>query len=381
MYRSHLGVALEQGYIILVSLATEGGTVSPEDADTFATLMLTDLWTAAKERGKREGVKPFYLVCDEFQRFVSPTISANLDEARGFGLHLTLAHQFPSQLVNASREHGQGLYESVMENTRTKVVFSLSLQEKNLAPLADWLFMGTYDPNEVKHELYATKVMDYAEETRRVTTRGESRGETRSDSYGRGSNTGSVRVDGSSGSFEDYGGAPLLASHWSMSEAHSSSDSQSSLSSTAASDAYSESTSEVPVFIPVFGQELSSVQFRNLEEQRFRAQQRIMFQPDRHAIVRVRGMKAPVAIRTPDVKSVNTEAVAEYRREQLAKWPFSLSYGEANRRLMERKQALGLGALLPHTEPTRQKRVVKKGAPVHGVKARDASGEEKSSRS
>jgi hypothetical protein len=148
------------------------------------------------------------VVCDEFQRFVSPTISANLDEARGFGLHLTLAHQFPSQLVNASREHGQGLYESVMENTRTKVVFSLSLQEKNLAPLADWLFMGMYDPDQVKHELYATKVMDYMEETRTVNTRGESRGETRSDSSGTGSNTGNMRVDGSSGSFEGYGGAP-----------------------------------------------------------------------------------------------------------------------------------------------------------------------------
>jgi hypothetical protein len=172
-----LSAALEQGHIILVSLATEGGTVSPEDADTFATLMLADLWTAAKERGKREGVKPFYLVCDEFQRFVSPTIAANLDEARGFGLHLTLAHQFPSQLVNASREHGQGLYESVMENTRTKVVFSLTLQEKNLSPLADWLFLGTYDPDSVKHELYTTKVMDYEEETRTVTSRGESWGE------------------------------------------------------------------------------------------------------------------------------------------------------------------------------------------------------------
>jgi hypothetical protein len=368
-----LGAALEQGHIILVSLATEGGKVSPEDADTFATLMLADLWTAAKERGKREGVKPFYVVCDEFQRFVSPTISANLDEARGFGLHLTLAHQFPSQLVNASREHGQGLYESVMENTRTKVVFSLSLQEKNLAPIADWLFMGTYDPDQVKHELYATKVMGYEEETRTVTTRGESRGETRSDSYGRGSNTGSARVDGSSGSFEDNGGAPLLASHWSTSQASSSSDSRSSSYSTAASDAYSESESEVPAFIPVFGQELSSVQFRNLEEQRFRAQQRIMFQPDRHAFVRIRGMKEPRGIVTPEVKSVNTEAVAEYRREQLARWPFSLSYEEASRRLMERKQILGLGAPLPHTEPIRQKRVVRKGALVR--EPRDASKE------
>jgi hypothetical protein len=357
-----LGAALEQGHIILVSLATEGGTVSPEDADTFATLMLADLWTAAKERGKREGVKPFYLVCDEFQRFVSPTIAANLDEARGFGLHLTLAHQFPSQLVNASREHGQGLYESVMENTRTKVVFSLSLQEKNLSPLADWLFMGTYDPDSVKHELSTTKVMEYEEETRTVTSRGESWGETRSDSYGTGSNTGSMCVDGLSGSFEELGGVPQLASHWSTSEARSSSHSRSTLQSSAASEAYAESASEVPILIPVFGQELTSVQFRNIEEQRFRAAQRIMFQPDRHATVRVRGMREPVGIITPDVKSgrVSTEALEAYRREQLAKWPFSLSYEEAHRRLAERKKTLPLAAPAMEPEPASYKRRVTK---------------------
>jgi hypothetical protein len=357
-----LSAALEQGHIILVSLATEGGTVSPEDADTFATLMLADLWTAAKERGKREGVKPFYLVCDEFQRFVSPTIAANLDEARGFGLHLTLAHQFPSQLVNASREHGQGLYESVMENTRTKVVFSLTLQEKNLSPLADWLFLGTYDPDSVKHELYTTKVMDYEEETRTVTSRGESWGETRSDSYGTGSNTGSMRVDGWSGGFEELGGVPQLASHWSTSEARSSSHSRSASQSSTASEAYAESASEVPILIPVFGQELTSVQFRSIEEQRFRVQQRIMFQPDRHAFVRVRGMREPVGILTPEVKSgrVSTEALEAYRREQLAKWPFSLSYEEAHRRLAERKKTLPLAAPATEPEPVSYKRRVKK---------------------
>jgi Type IV secretion-system coupling protein DNA-binding domain len=357
-----LGAALEQGHIILVSLATEGGTVSPEDADTFATLMLADLWTAAKERGKLEGVKPFYLVCDEFQRFVSPTISANLDESRGFGLHVTLAHQFPSQLVNASREHGQGLYESVMENTRTKVVFSLSLQEKNLAPLADWLFMGTYDPDQVKHELHTTKVMEYTEETHRVTTRGESRGETRSDSLGSASSTGSTRVDGSGGSFGDFSDVPQLASSWSTSQAHSSGDSRSSSQSSATSDASSESESEVPVLIPVFGQELASVQFRSIEEQQFRAQQRIMSQPDRHAIVRVRGMREPVGIRTPEVESVRrtVETVEEYRREQLAKWPFSLSYEEANQRLLDRKKTLRIATPASEPEPVSYKRPVKK---------------------
>jgi type IV secretory pathway TraG/TraD family ATPase VirD4 len=125
------GQALREGSIVLVSLATESGTVSQENASTFATLMLADLWTAAKERGKGSDPKPFYLYLDEFQRFVSPTIAENLDEARGFGLHLTLAHQYPSQLIEASPQYGQRLYESVMENARSKVVFSLSLREQN----------------------------------------------------------------------------------------------------------------------------------------------------------------------------------------------------------------------------------------------------------
>ena len=80
-----LGKAIEDGSIILVSLATERAKVSKENAELFATLLLSDLWTAAQERGKRDGVKPFYVYLDEFQRFITPTISDNLDEARGFG--------------------------------------------------------------------------------------------------------------------------------------------------------------------------------------------------------------------------------------------------------------------------------------------------------
>ena len=46
-----LQAALDQGQIILVNLSTEGGRISQENADTFATLLLTDLWSAAKCRG------------------------------------------------------------------------------------------------------------------------------------------------------------------------------------------------------------------------------------------------------------------------------------------------------------------------------------------
>jgi len=48
-------------------------------------MLLSDLWTAAKERGKgtdAHRVKPFYVYIDEFQKFVTPTIAKNLDQAR-----------------------------------------------------------------------------------------------------------------------------------------------------------------------------------------------------------------------------------------------------------------------------------------------------------
>jgi hypothetical protein len=82
-----------------------------------------------------------------------------------------------------------------MENARSKVVFSLSLRDRNLTPLADWLYSGTYDPSRIKHELYTTKVMDYSEETREITARGMSRGRARSEARGTGAGvaTGTVR--------------------------------------------------------------------------------------------------------------------------------------------------------------------------------------------
>lgn len=110
-----LGKAIEEGQIIIANVSTQGGRATDEDAALFATLLLTDLWTAAKERGKgiEEGdVKPFYVYIDEFQDFVTPTIAKGLDQARGFGLHLTLANQFLRQILH-SGEHGQQVYDSV----------------------------------------------------------------------------------------------------------------------------------------------------------------------------------------------------------------------------------------------------------------------------
>jgi DNA helicase HerA-like ATPase len=156
-----LGKAIEEGQIIIANVSTQGARVSREDASLFATLLLSDLWTAASERGKgiEEGdMKPFYVYVDEFQNFITPTIAQSLAEARGFGLHLTLANQFPRQILHTGAS-GPAVYDSVMANARSKIVFSLE-GEENLKPLAQSLFMGVFNTDEIKLKLTSRKVMD-----------------------------------------------------------------------------------------------------------------------------------------------------------------------------------------------------------------------------
>src|SRR5450755_3527306 len=196
-----LGKVLEEGGIVLVNLATEGARISKEDSELFATLLLSDLWTAAQERGKREPIKPFYVYLDEFQRFITPTISENLDEARGYGLHLTLAHQFPNQLLDRG-ESGKRVYNSIMENASSKVVFRLS-HRPNLEAMADWLFMGAMSPDKIKHELYSTRVLEYTEELRTIygNTIGTSRSKGTQRGQASGSGSGGTDVYGADDSF------------------------------------------------------------------------------------------------------------------------------------------------------------------------------------
>lgn len=154
-----LNKALDEGHIVLVSLARNGGKISRENADLFATLLLADLWTAADERGKGEHVKPFYCYIDEFQRFLTPTMAESLAEARGFGIGMTMANQFPRQILNGG-VYGSRIYDEVMENTRSKIVFRLG-SRANLEPVAEQLFMNTFDPEQVKYQHYSTTLLGH----------------------------------------------------------------------------------------------------------------------------------------------------------------------------------------------------------------------------
>jgi hypothetical protein len=346
-----LAAAIERGAIILVSLAREGGRVSREDGDLFATLLLTDLWTAAQERGKRKGAKPFYVYLDEFQRFLTPTIAENLDQARGFGLHLTLAHQFPKQLSNAGAR-GKMIWDSVMENASSKVVFRLTDVE-NLEPLAKWLFMGVMDPDQIKRELWSTKVMGYNEEWRT--------------SYSRSHMTASAHAEHESTS--EGMGYGSLESFGVDDRASGSTDSSTESSSRTAGETYStqeahtRGSSRSPMLIPQMGKERTSVESRPLEEQVFRAMQTLFGQGRQEYTARLVGMKAPISVRTPTVEDplVYPSRVREYVNEQMKRVAFALQTPIALKQLRDREARFAneLAGMSTHIEPRTARRRVR----------------------
>lgn len=332
-----LGEALDQGHIILVNLSLSGARIHEEDARLFATLLLADLWTAAKERGKPLAGKthrPFYVYLDEFQRFVSPTIAQNLDEARGFGLHLTLAHQFPNQLLNAG-SHGKQVYDSIMANARNKAVFAME-GEENLKPLAQMLYRGVISPMKVKHQLYSTKVMSYAEELRTAVHSSTSR--SLSNAHQQGSAAGS----GSGGTeiYPNVADTPGSTSH-STSEFRSHSESDSSMWG----EARVEGETTASMLIPQFGQELSAVQFEPLEEQLFRAMGALHDQAQRHFVTRLVGSRIPLAVRTPNVHPVpaTEEFIEKFATRLLRRLSCALLRSEADHTIENRdKKITGL---------------------------------------
>jgi hypothetical protein len=321
-----LGRALEEGSIILVNLATEGAKISNQNADLFATLLLSDLWTAGQERGKRDRIKPFYVYVDEFQKFVTPTIAENLDQARGFGLHLTLTHQFPLQLSDRG-ESGMRVLHSVMENAQSKVVFRLSYEE-NLRIMAQWLFMGVMDPDEVKLKLYSRKVMDYREELKKGYGFSSSSGKSVGTQHGHASGAGY----GGTNVFDDGGTPSSTSQSWSQFSSESSSESESY------SESETESQSLMPMLVPIFGEELSHVQYRSLEEQLHRAMAVLFDQKQRQGVARLVGMNAPVSIYTPEVKERpgNKKLTKDFLEKCYTKLSFALTNTEAQKQISER---------------------------------------------
>jgi hypothetical protein len=332
------GEVLKRGHIVLVNLSTERGQVDDDDAKLFATILLADLWTAARERGKpsdARDVRPFYIYLDEFQRFVTPTIAQNLAEARGYGLNLTLAHQYPQQLLHEG-PHGEQILDAVMATARNKAVFAMD-DEENLKRLALSLFRGTMSPDKVKLALYSTKVLSYREETR------TSYHEGRTQSHSSSNQSGRAGGRGQGGTRNFPGLTSVLPTSRSRSQSAFASHSESHSSSWADAHVSGETTSSL--LIPEMGKELSSVQFESLEEQLFRAMGKLHDQAQRHFVTRLVGSRIPRSVRTPNVEPtpVSKERVEKFTQKLLNRVEFARLRGEADRAIeRNRKKVVAL---------------------------------------
>jgi hypothetical protein len=293
------------------------------------------LWTAAKERGKskgREKVKPFYVYVDEFRNFVTPTIAKNLDQARGFGLHLTLAHQFPNQLLHTEHTAKQ-VYDSVFVNARSKVVFGME-GEENLKPLAQSLFFGVMNPDKIKHELYSTKVMGYVEEYRSAYSR------TRSEGHGHGKQTGHAEGKGT-------GGTAALSQRTTRKNPHTANRGASSEQRRRATahpvlKRRRRARANFRCSFPSWARNFQTSNFENMEEQLFRAMAVLFDQEQRRCIARTVGSREPESLFTPTVKDVpqTVERTERYTEKLLKRWPFALRTLDARKELAAREKQI-----------------------------------------
>jgi Helicase HerA, central domain len=124
-----LNKVVEKGGILLVRIPE--WEIGPAASSFIGALIQERLRRAAFARfsASSEGIVPFYLYVDEFQRFATSGFEQLVAEARKFGLGLILAHQNIRQLEAFSRFRGspsRELIEAVVGNVANMVVLGIS---------------------------------------------------------------------------------------------------------------------------------------------------------------------------------------------------------------------------------------------------------------
>ena len=313
---------MDEGYIILVNLSS-GQRLSRDNARLLGTLMINDLFLSATERKRQRTAppKPFYLYIDECAQFLNEDIGRILDECRKFGLHLILAHQHLAQLKKA----GEDIYSSVMTDAKTKVIFG-GLMPEDAEILAKQIFMGEFDIDEVKREMYSTKVMGYRRSWFRSEAESDGYSDTESDSWSEGSGTSQGR--GSSEAMAVHQSTPLFSEEgvltYGTSEFVGSINSSSRGGGSASTQSHNTTKGASEGLEPIMGTELTSVQFRTLEEQLYRAMALMVNQPQAHCLFKM-PLKEVAAVKVPRVEPAaaifhpTKDLLAKYQEENFKK--------------------------------------------------------------
>jgi hypothetical protein len=109
--------ALDEGHIILANLSG-GSRVYDKDADLFGRLLTRAFLFHAK---RRKNTRPFTMVLDECQRYLSGDLPTLLAEVRKYGVSVVLSHQWLTQL----EVHDENLLAAVRNSTAVKICFRI----------------------------------------------------------------------------------------------------------------------------------------------------------------------------------------------------------------------------------------------------------------
>lgn len=112
---------IEENKIILIKLPQ--GLIGEENSHLLGSLIVSKIQQAAQARQSISQAKrkPYYLYLDEFQNFITPSMSSILSGSRKYGLGLIMAHQDMEQV---SRYDGE-LANSILTNPATRICFRL----------------------------------------------------------------------------------------------------------------------------------------------------------------------------------------------------------------------------------------------------------------
>lgn len=96
---------MDEGKILIVNLSK--GLIGEDNAAILGSFLVTKIQLAAMSRSDIPNVedrRPFYLYVDEFQNFATDSFAVILSEARKYGLNLTVANQYISQMSDTVRD-------------------------------------------------------------------------------------------------------------------------------------------------------------------------------------------------------------------------------------------------------------------------------------
>lgn len=114
---------MDDGKILIVNLSK--GLIGEDNAAILGAFLVTKIQLAAMSRSdipRIEDRRPFYLYVDEFQNFATDSFATILSEARKYGLNLTVANQYVSQM-------GEMVRDAVFGNVGTMITFRVSADD------------------------------------------------------------------------------------------------------------------------------------------------------------------------------------------------------------------------------------------------------------